>query len=186
MDPIPFQLIPYSSNDDQPCSTIHISGNIMRHQNQLICHYLVSGNLDTIAWPAQAIPANAGEELWRHTCLELFVADRENPAYWEYNFSPSQRWAMYRFSNYRQPQTAPRLNDLKIQSQFVSPEGYSLQVNVPIPAELRQCQLDIGVSAVIELKSSDYCYFALRHCGDKPDFHLRNSFTLTMAPASQD
>ena len=51
--------------------------------------------------------AHAGrtDELWRHTCFEVFVGLPESEAYCELNFSPSGEWAMYGFVGYRRGMT---------------------------------------------------------------------------------
>jgi hypothetical protein len=40
--------------------------------------------------------------------------------------------------------------------------------------------LQLGLSAVIEAADGSKSYWALAHCATQPDFHLRQSFTLTL------
>ncbi len=42
-----------------------------------------------------------GDELWRHTCFEVFIRPLAGEAYYEFNFSPDLQWAAYRFDGYR-------------------------------------------------------------------------------------
>ena len=50
--------------------------------------------------PAPAEPTRA-DELWKHTCCELFLLNPADNSYLEFNFSPSGQWAAYRFDSYR-------------------------------------------------------------------------------------
>jgi hypothetical protein len=47
-------------------------------------------------------PPRRADELWRHTCCELFLAERGRAGYHEFNFAPSTEWAIYRFQAYRE------------------------------------------------------------------------------------
>jgi hypothetical protein len=49
-----------------------------------------------------AAPVERTDELWLHTCFELFLLDPESGAYREFNFAPSGRWAAYSFDGYRE------------------------------------------------------------------------------------
>src|SRR5262249_9406992 len=45
------------------------------------------------------------DELWRTTCLEAFWGVPGESGYWEINLSPAQeRWNLYWFDRYREPQ----------------------------------------------------------------------------------
>src|SRR5690349_9037515 len=68
--------------------------------DRLVLSYVVSGPIGDIRMPPVA-NAERGEELWRHTCFEVFVRDASGADYYEFNFAPSTRWAAYRFSGYR-------------------------------------------------------------------------------------
>ena len=41
------------------------------------------------------------DDLWQHTCFELFIGAKNDAEYYEFNFSPSGEWAAYEFRNYR-------------------------------------------------------------------------------------
>jgi hypothetical protein len=49
-----------------------------------------------------AAPAQRTDELWLHTCFELFLLDPESGTYREFNFAPSGQWAAYSFEKYRE------------------------------------------------------------------------------------
>ena len=129
-----------------------------------------------------ARPAEAADELWRHTCCELFVGVAGDAAYREFNFSPSGQWAMYGFSAYRVRDSsnlnvagpAPHI-------EFALGEtGWRLEVRLDAAAlPLRAAkQIELGVAVVLEAANGDLSYWALRHAAGQPDFHHRESFVL--------
>jgi hypothetical protein len=114
--------------------------------------FILDADLERLRIPPRRKPRFA-DGLWRHTCFEVFVAQKGARAYREYNFSPSGEWAAYAFSSYRQ-RGAARIAD---------------------------GPLKIGLCAVIEEKGGTLSYWALRHPPGKPDFHHRRGFALELA-----
>ena len=129
--------------------------------------------------PAPQTPA-AADNLWQHTCCELFVANADEDAYCEFNFSPSGLWAAYRFTRYRQPDqdfqpaVAPQTT--------LRPQANSFELDALIARELLPTgnSLTLGLTAVIEANDGSKTYWALAHSADQPDFHLPASFTLSL------
>jgi hypothetical protein len=124
-------------------------------------------------------PAGPADGLWQHTCCEAFVME-DGEAYREFNFSPSGQWAAYRFTGYRArdeafaPAAEPQLG--------FTPrvDGCELTATLPVallpPGEM----LQLGLTAVIEAADGSKRYWALAHCAAQPDFHVRQSFALTL------
>ena len=78
-------------------------GNIKRlDQSILALDYELVVPADQLIWPAAAASPQRRDELWQSTCLELFIAQPNEPRYWEINLSPSGDWNIYRLSGYRQ------------------------------------------------------------------------------------
>lgn len=116
--------------------------------------------------------------LWRHTCMEVFIKPRvEGPGpYLEFNLAPGGQWAAYRFSGYRAgmaPLTGIRPPHLELRMQS---ERLLLAAQVEIPAELAAATLQLGLAAVVENAQRQLGYWALRHAGDRPDFHHPDGF----------
>jgi hypothetical protein len=93
------------------------------------------------------------------------------------NFSPSGDWDAYSFEDYRK--------DMKVEENIsVSPirisreaGGFVLDVAVDISKVVRESEtLEISVAAVVENTKGALSYWAIRHAGIQPDFHLRGSF----------
>lgn len=130
-------------------------------------------------------PAEAADELWRHTCCELFVGVVGDVAYQEFNWSPSGQWAMYGLSDYR-ARDSSRL-DLTLPAprvEFASDAaGWTLYARLDaaaLPGAAAE-QIEIGVAAVLEAADGRLSYWALRHAATRPDFHIRESFVLRLS-----
>lgn len=132
-------------------------------------------------------PPGTGERadaLWKHTCFEAFVAPAGARGYYEFNFSPSLAWAVYRFSGYREgmaPAEVDRDLDISVRR---GDDGLELKSAVCLGnvAELREARhLRIALAAVIEDEEGRLSYWGLRHAPGKPDFHHPNGFELELA-----
>ena len=125
------------------------------------------------------VAAARTDELWRHTCFEAFVRPSTGSAYYEFNFSPSTRWAAYQFSSYRSGMrvateiAAPRI---EVRS---SAETYTLQATLEFDG--LWSPLHLGLSAVLEETNGRKSYWALAHPPGKPDFHHADCFTLELS-----
>lgn len=126
-----------------------------------------------LALPATA-PAHRADELWQHTCFELFAQSGE-AGYTEFNLSPSGQWAAYRFDRYRagmQHLDMPFDPGIGTERQGVT---FALEARLPIGDARR-----IALSAVIEEIDGTKSYWALRHPPGKPDFHHPDGFALQL------
>lgn len=134
---------------------------------------------DRILLPTPQAPA-ATDGLWQYTCCEAFIAADDGPAYLEFNFSPSSQWAAYRFTAYRERDagfialTGPAI------TCRLQPDGFLLEARLPPDMLPAGNMLHLGLCGVIETNDGHKSYWALRHCAPRPDFHLRQSFTLTL------
>ena len=164
-----------------PCAfvqTVEASARLAE-SGGLAVSYRLFGDPGNIRIPEPAPPA-AADELWRHTCLEAFIAAVDGLDYREFNFSPSGQWANYRFTGCRardfsfMPPATPRFTFRRFADGF--------QLDALLAPELLppSAIFDIGLSAVIEAGDGGKSYWALTHCAPQPDFHLRQSFSLTL------
>jgi hypothetical protein len=190
-----FQLVPFIGSRELPAqdlAAIRIGGSVavLRHKNleappaaQLQLNY-------RLEWPAHDAAAavqlpefkaapQRRDQLWAHTCLELFIAIQGEKRYWEVNMAPSGDWAVYRLDDYRQglrpePQLAALPFQLHHQLGLLE-----LQLHWNLPAELAAAaELELGASAVIEHLDGEISYWALNHPAPQADFHHRQSFAL--------
>ena len=161
-------------------SVTHVSVVLQRHAGvSLRLSYRISGEQLAIRVPALS-PATRRDELWKHTCAELFVIALDDEPYCEFNFSPSQEWAAYEFSSYRrgmQPANcaAPKLH-VEQTAQLLS-----LDIDVELPKKWQAVRpWQLGLSLVLEDDTGRCSHWALRHDADRPDFHQRDSMTLIL------
>jgi len=171
--------LPLHPHPATPCSAVTSLTVAVVRDRDLHLTYELRGDLAQLAIPA---PARAGfaDELWRHTCFEVFVAPEPGTAYRELNFSPSGQWASYDFASYRQradratPPTAPKLDWQRTEDR--------LTLVAVVPLEPGAAALRLGASAVLETRDGVLSYWALAHPAARPDFHAAGGFTLRLDP----
>lgn len=160
-----------------PSPVREFSVTVSRQGRRLLFEYRVAADPASLRLPERRERART-DGLWRHTCLEIFVARAGSTEYVEYNFSPSDEWAAYRFSGYRegmQPHAAPA-------PEFVSrtrADAFELSGSVDL-GWLGQSTGRAGVTAVIEDQAGVLSYWALEHPSGKPDFHHADGFIIEL------
>jgi len=137
--------------------------------------YYLQGSLDKLIIPPLS-HSEQKDNLWQHSCFEAFIRLKGERGYYEYNFSPSRKWALYTFTDYRQattyqPQGSPKIEVIQT-AQQLSLSG--ILPNTILPKNPTNKRIQIALSAVIETKQQQKSYWALHHPSDKPDFHLQN------------
>jgi hypothetical protein len=153
---------------------------------QVAAQFALHGELGAIAMPPM-VPQQRADDLWRTTCFEMFIAAVGGSGYLEFNFSPSIRWAAYRFTDYRtgrvdEQHVAVHRVDLRVQGDVLE-----LRVVVDLPGMADDEALgdwEIGLSAVIEARDGTKSFWAVRHPPGDPDFHDKYCFAgILQAPA---
>lgn len=144
-------------------------------------HYVLAGDIAQINWPPPAVKPSQRWQLWEDTCFEAFLRQPDDHTYIETNASPSGDWHCYSFAGYRkamQVATAPTLQVIK---RTVTQSKAEIFVQVDLNGWLTpSVALQLGLAAVIQTKVGGRLYYALAHIDDKPDFHHRDSHTLTI------
>lgn len=169
-----------------PCGVaLSVSVEVRAHADGLRLRYTLRGDTSTLRIPAPAAPVPT-DGLWQHTCLEAFVAADGEPAYREFNFSPSSAWAAYRFSSERQRDEAAEARErvlLPPPQTRTTARSLTLTARLPTGALPRSpAPLCLGLSAVIEELDGRLSYWALHHPHERPDFHHRDGRALRLAP----
>ena len=131
--------------------------------------------------PAQSVARADG--LWRHTCFEAFIMAPGTAGYYEFNFSPSRQWALYRFDAYREGMSAADLEsplELCVR-RFDDRLEVDAAVHLNDLIALRGApRLLFALSAVVEEENGTLSYWALKHPPGKPDFHSPDGFVLEL------
>jgi hypothetical protein len=150
-------------------------------------HYLITGGTGLVAMPQWQAPGRA-DGLWKHTCFEAFVRPMPDPAYYEFNFSPSQQWAGYLFRGYREgmtpAHTSPPPIAMSAEGQGMGIQRFELSTSVDLSALPKDRPWRVGLSAVIEEQDGRISYWALEHPPGKPDFHHQDCFALELPAPS--
>jgi len=133
------------------------------------------------------VPSFAGkgraDELWTTTCFELFLRDGAG-GYREFNFSPSGRWAAWRFTGYRDGREDV---EMPVAPEIACDSGAFLHVlTATVPLATLEGAQAAGLSAVIEEKDGTKSYWALAHATGKPDFHDSACFALPLPQAARN
>lgn len=140
---------------------------------------LVSTSLSTVRIPAATADPQRRDNLWHHTCFELFIRPTTAQIYFEFNFSPSGDWAAYRFRRYRDDmkplEIAPPPHVMASQDQRELAVTARLNFS-EIPALIDAASLDIGLSLIAENMDGTKSYWALAHPSGTPDFHHPDCF----------
>lgn len=172
---------PLKLHPDSTCDAIQrIDIEVERvGENGLHLRYTAGGKIADLLL-AQPAPPERKDELWRTTCFEAFFIRGDAHEYTEFNFAPSNAWAAYRFTGYRQGMTpATNLTAPRITVQSTA-ERFTLTATLEFPHRLRDID-SAALSAVIEETNGRKSYWALAHPPGKPDFHHAVGFALDLA-----
>jgi hypothetical protein len=148
----------------------------------LRCDFVLQADLTRLALPAW----RAGErrdELWRHTCFEVFVSAAEGSGYCEFNLYPGGDWAAYQFADYRRGMTPAPLRTAPAVQVDAHPGRLALSATLELDglaALGRAPQLRLALAAVLEDEQGALSYWALMHPPGRPDFHHRAGFALEL------
>jgi len=175
------QLSPHADFSSRAAAQIEVQIAQPR-VDSLLLSYTVIGKIGDIRMPPVST-AERSDELWRHTCFELFVMTSSGSDYYEFNFAPSTKWAAYRFNGYRSGMSVAIEIDETPINVNTGPDRYRLQATLPIHRLSRKVPWRLGLSAVIEDGAGQMSYWALAHPPGKPDFHHMDCFAYEFSPA---
>jgi hypothetical protein len=120
-------------------------------------------------YPEQSPEPTYKEGLWESTCLEVFEFDEKSTSYVEWNFSPSQDWAFFAFSEYRKKNK--KFEARSPLSWSWSHESKQRNLDLKLPRCFEESTLQL--TGVIDWGAKGIDYFALKHPTAKPDFHVK-------------
>ena len=123
-----------------------------------------------VGLPMTSLPP---DELWTHTCAEVFVA-RRSGGYAEWNFSPTGQAARFDFSSYRE--RVGFTDEVPIR---VTCERASAGVCVRAQGQLGLRDASVAAVTAVVRDGRGHCsYWALAHPTGEPDFHDPDGFIL--------
>jgi hypothetical protein len=179
---IAVSLIPFAA-------TPFIDGLRVRvwREARLRVRFEMEGDLERLRMPptppSQAPQAIQGERLWEHTCFEVFMGCEADERYREFNVAPSRQWATYAFRRRREAE-ARDLSGIPVIQVERTERNIALDLALPLEPMFANAPLRLGLSAVLEDTTGACSHWALRHPGDRPDFHHPDSFALRLPSES--
>lgn len=150
-------------------------------EGELWLRYELIGQVESLRVPESRSPVRT-DGLWRHTCFEAFLGRAGAAEYWEYNFSPSGAWAAYHFNAYREGM-APLMSGAPPALRLEEGENHlGLEARIDLAWLTRPgaMGLRLGLAAIVEDRAQQHSYWALKHPGEKPDFHHADGFALEL------
>lgn len=148
--------------------------------DELLIEFRFLGPTERVRFPEPSATTSRRNGLWKHTCLEVFGTHDllASTPYWEANCSTSGDWNAYSFSSYRADMAVSDNMTVELVQREASFQEAFFRVRIK-GAALQQTK-HLGVTAVIEFMDDSRSYFALKHAGPQPDFHLKESFTISL------
>jgi len=178
------QLSPFDEVNKQ----VSVMAEAKKIANELIVRFEVQDVDNQIVLPKKESIFSRTHELWKFTCFECFFAVKGLEEYWELNLDHHGNWNLYNFKKYRQP--SPPVEEKRVKQlelEFLKKaDGFELQGHVDLKdLNLEDKPLEVSLNCVIEWKGEENSfpeksYYALKHLGNKPDFHLRKSFVCSL------
>jgi len=166
---ISFKLKPHTSIEK-----ISIEGNLELIAEKIRLSFVVQGDLDAYIFPSKSTPKR-DNELWKLTCFELFLANENEEAYYELNFSPSLAWNFYYLSAYRsEVEELKLLNSPKIEC-FEAKNVFKIVFELAIE-NLEKFEL-YNVACILLNKENERTFWTIKHLNSQPDFHDKASFS---------
>ncbi|PHR25888.1 MAG: hypothetical protein COA36_13545 [Desulfotalea sp.] len=161
-----------------------IEYGVWRDAGCICVEYDLYGLLSHLEIPEGAgLEGKRSDELWRHTCFELFVREEtgNKTHYLECNFSPAGDWNMYSFSSYREAMEQAKIAaEPKITIEQAK-KTLTLRAEVDLTGLVSASSvIDVGVGCIVENKAGKLGYWAVTHPGEKPDFHDPRSFEIRL------
>lgn len=168
--------------DSRQTAVSRILVEVARTAAGVSLRYELEGETAALAIPELSNPGRA-DELWKHTCFELFVRQAEGDGYLEFNLSPTGQWAAYAFEGYRAGMAdIAAIKSVPIGTRLMD-RFFTLKAEVDLSG-VKGLAPDrpwtVAVSSVIETVDGTKSYWALAHPQGKADFHHADGFVLNL------
>jgi len=183
-------LVAHARDGAGPVKSISVSG-ALRASGSLTVEFQLTAELRAVRLVPAVCQPQRRDELWRHTCFELFARRGNETRYCEFNFSPSGDWAAYEFDNYRaEPRSAAQrsidvtvhtsgLEQVRLRARIDLRSAFANEALAADPAGWR-----LNCAAVIEATDGSMSYWAVHHPRPQPDFHDAAGFCIVLRGAN--
>ncbi len=173
----PFQESPWTDLLKFSASAVRVNSN------EIECEFIIAGSTELIELSAPAQNPSKQrlrkDDLWKHTCFEAFLSEdrKDSSPYFEMNCAPSGDWNVYALDSYRQGLRPAALSATLLVFQATTGQ---LHLKIGMTGEDLSRIKHLSLAAVIEFSDSSKSYFAAKHAGTVADFHLKESFTISL------
>ena len=177
----------HPQNGPGPVRALSTSGTL--HASGLVrLEYRMSAELARVRLVPSTCHAQRRDELWRHTCFELFAGLEGVADYCEFNFTPGGDWAAYSFTGYRAARRDAVQRRIEVSTRAAADGLLRLSVALDLgaalglePAALAAREWRFNCAAIIEDIDGTLCYWAVHHPRAQPDFHDSDGFRIALA-----
>lgn len=169
------QLTPHPDTPSEAVDQIDVA--IARPQpGVLALRYTLAGRIAQVSLAPPSEPLRT-DELWQTTCFEAFVETMPGAGYYEFNLSPSTKWAAYHFAGYRDGMA---LAELSAPAIITGANATHIDVDALIYLPPSDTPWKLALTAVIEETNGVKSYWSLAHPPGAPDFHHADGFVLEL------
>ncbi len=161
--------------------TLHPSGN-------LTVEFQLGADLRAVRLVPAVCQPRRRDELWRHTCFELFARPDNQPGYCEFNFAPSGDWAAYQFTDYRGTRREAVQRPIEVSVHTTGLAQIRLRARIDLRAAFADRTAGpevagwrLNCAAVIESTDGSLSYWAVKHPRAQPDFHDAAGFCIALS-----
>ena len=168
--------------DSRQTAVSRVSVDVARTAAGISLRYELEGDTAALAIPELSNPSRA-DELWKHTCFEVFVRQSDGDGYLEFNLSPTGEWAAYVFDSYRAGMAdVGAIKRVPIGTRLMD-RYFTLKAEIDL-SSVKGLAADrpwtVAVTSVIEAVDGTKSYWALAHPQGKADFHHADGFVLNL------
>ena len=157
-------------NHDKEQRDIKIESSLEIEEKNVKLEFIIRGNLEEYIF-AQSATKQRANELWKHTCFELFFGDKKRASYIEINISPSTAWNIYQFHHHRvfDKEEAslfhPLIKTLKIEDEYRLLFEHKFD-KIPLDKELI-----FNLAVILLDKNKKRYFYTIKKKNEEVDFH---------------
>jgi hypothetical protein len=168
-----YKLIPFNGEEKSLYFTVHFQ---ILPKAKINITFNIKGDIDKIDFPKVSSKPQRIDRLWEQTCFEFFIGEQNKDNYYEVNLSSSKDWNVFVFDKYR----VGKRDELKIENVDISilktKKSLNLSTIIDFSDLIHSKKIVLGISAMIYDKSENGEYWAIKHSGEKPDFHSKANY----------
>jgi len=182
-------LLPHAKAGAGAVHSLSVCGTL-RASGTLTVEFALAADLQALRLVPAVCQPKRRDELWRHTCFELFARHRAGEGYAEFNFSPCGDWAAYLFDGYRDGRREAVQRPIEVSVRTAGAQQIRLRANLDLHAAFAEhrpvfeCSgWAFNCAAVIEDIDGALSYWAAHHPRNQPDFHDARGFAISPGSA---